>query len=76
MRSDGGAVPCPIYEREDLRPGQVLEGPAVVEELDSTTLVHPGDTLTVSERGLALIEFGGDPEMATAAAGEAKAGSR
>jgi N-methylhydantoinase A len=73
---DAGAVRCPIFQREDLRPGQVLAGPAVIEELDSTTLVHPGDRLTVSERGLALIEFGDAPEMATAAAVEAKAGSR
>ena len=48
-------VDCPIYERSDLSPNDVITGPAVIEELDSTTLVHPGQTLTVGERGLASL---------------------
>ena len=48
-------VDCPIYERSDLSPADVIEGPAVVEELDSTTLVHPGQTLTIGPRGLASL---------------------
>ncbi|MYD94468.1 MAG: hydantoinase/oxoprolinase family protein [Chloroflexi bacterium] len=46
---------CPIYERGDLSPADVIQGPAVIEELDSTTLVHPGQTLTVGPRGLASL---------------------
>ena len=48
-------VDCPIYEREDLSPTDVIEGPAVIEELDSTTVVHPGQTLTIGPRGLASL---------------------
>ena len=48
-------VDCPIYERSDLSPSDVIEGPAVIEELDSTTLVHPGQTLSVGSRGLASL---------------------
>ena len=48
-------VDCPIFERSDLSPADVIEGPAVIEELDSTTLVHPGQTLTIGERGLASL---------------------
>ena len=33
---------APIYAREHLRPGHVLPGPAVIEQEDSTTLIHPG----------------------------------
>ncbi len=38
----GGYVPSPIYDRYRLEPGHRLEGPAVVVELDSTTVIHPG----------------------------------
>jgi len=48
-------VECPIFERSELSPADVIEGPAVIEELDSTTLVHPGQVLTVGERGLASL---------------------
>jgi len=48
-------VECPIFERGELSPADVIEGPAVIEELDSTTLVHPGQVLTVGERGLASL---------------------
>jgi N-methylhydantoinase A len=37
-----GFVDTPIYDRYGLGAGAMIEGPAVVEELDSTTLVHPG----------------------------------
>lgn len=48
-------VDCPIFERSDLAPADTIKGPAVIEELDSTTLVHPGQKLTVGERGLASL---------------------
>ena len=51
-----GFVDCPIYRREDLAPTQRVAGPAVVEELDSTTLIHPGQTLTISPQGIGVID--------------------
>ena len=33
----------PIYDRATLCPGDVIAGPAVIEQLDSTTLLFPGD---------------------------------
>lgn len=39
---DEGTHPTPIYWRETLPSGAVVEGPAVLEQLDSTTLVPPG----------------------------------
>ncbi len=38
----GGLVPCAIYDRYRLKAGNRIEGPAIVEEIDSTTVVHPG----------------------------------
>jgi N-methylhydantoinase A len=37
-----GAVDCAVYERGRLPAGAVIAGPAIVEELDSTTVIHPG----------------------------------
>ena len=52
----GDYVDCPIYDRYALSAGTSLAGPAVVEEFDSTTLVHPGFTVAVDETGNLLIE--------------------
>ena len=35
----GGYVECPIYRRTDLRPGDTIEGAAIVEQMDATTVV-------------------------------------
>ena len=37
-----GFVDCPVYGRSGLGAGARIDGPAVVQELDSTTLLHPG----------------------------------
>jgi N-methylhydantoinase A len=38
----GGFVSCPVYERAKLRAGNRIAGPAIVEQMDATTLVLPG----------------------------------
>ena len=43
----GGAVDCPIYDRALLRAGNRFSGPAVVEQMDATTVVLPGMTARV-----------------------------
>jgi N-methylhydantoinase A len=47
-------VPTPVYDRHRLVPGHRLKGPAVIEQLDATTLVYPGDELVVDE-GLNMV---------------------
>jgi len=44
-----------ILERERLLAGNVVEGPAIIEESSSTTLVHPGMTAKVDPYGSILI---------------------
>ena len=44
-----------ILWRPGLPPGFVVEGPAVIEEPNSTTLIHPGDRLEVSPHGHLVI---------------------
>jgi len=41
---------CAIYEREHVPAGSRLAGPAVVEQLDSTTVVPPGYTVEVDSQ--------------------------
>ena len=44
---DEESLETPIYWRDDLSSGAELPGPAVVQQLDSTTLVPPGAAVTV-----------------------------
>jgi N-methylhydantoinase A len=39
---DGERVPTKIYDRARLEPGALFDGPAIVTEFDSTTVVLPG----------------------------------
>ena len=43
----GGFTSAPVYDRETLGPGHVIAGPAIVEQMDSTTLILAGQTATV-----------------------------
>jgi len=49
LPESGGSTPCPVYDRSRLNPGHRLEGPAVVEQMDTTTLLLPGDVAVVDE---------------------------
>jgi N-methylhydantoinase A len=48
---DPDRLTVPRYDRERLRAGNRIEGPAVVDEFDSTVVVGPGWTATVLESG-------------------------
>lgn len=43
----GGFTVCPVYDREKLGVGHAVSGPAIVEQMDSTTLILPGQTARV-----------------------------
>ncbi len=51
----------PLYRRETLRCGHVLEGPAVIEQMDSTTVLHPGQRLEADAYGNLHIHVGSRP---------------
>ncbi|MDQ2756273.1 MAG: hydantoinase/oxoprolinase family protein, partial [Actinomycetota bacterium] len=51
----GAAVGASVYDRATLRAGDVVTGPAIVTEMDSTTLVLPGHAATVHRSGSLLI---------------------
>jgi N-methylhydantoinase A len=52
----GGAFrDTPVYDRAVLPAGHRLEGPAVIEEFGSTTVVFPGQALEVDPHGVLII---------------------
>ncbi len=51
----GGMVEAGIYDRAALRAGDVVPGPAVITEMDSTTLVLPDHAAEVHSSGSLLI---------------------
>jgi N-methylhydantoinase A len=52
----GKPVRTRIVWRPSLAAGARIEGPAVIEEPNATTLIHPGDVATVTEAGHLIIE--------------------
>jgi N-methylhydantoinase A len=49
------AVPTPVYWRPKLGPGDVVRGPAVIEEYGATVPVHPGFVARVDRFGNLLV---------------------
>jgi N-methylhydantoinase A len=57
---DEGAVRTAVYRRDDLRPGARIEGPAIIEQLDSTVVVPPEDKAEVDGWSNIIIRVGGE----------------
>jgi N-methylhydantoinase A len=55
---DADPVDCPMYHRPSLAPGERIEGPAVIQEYASTTVLFPEDTAEVRRSGELLIRVG------------------
>ena len=53
----GGWQDAAIYARNDLLPGMSFEGPAIVEQDDTTTVVEPGMVTRVDAFGNLLVEL-------------------
>lgn len=58
---DGQLRPTPIYQRDRLLAGHQLTGPAIIVEMDSTTLIEPGWQATVDAGANILIRGVGAP---------------
>jgi N-methylhydantoinase A len=56
MAEEGGNVRCPVYDRDRLKAGHRIPGPAVVEQMDATTLVLPGMSARVDEYANLILE--------------------
>ncbi|RVC83406.1 hydantoinase/oxoprolinase family protein [Mesorhizobium sp. M4A.F.Ca.ET.022.05.2.1] len=48
----------PVYAREKLPLDAVIEGPAILEQMDATTVLEPGDTARADADGNIIIDIG------------------
>ena len=51
----GDWVATPIHDRAVLQPGMAGTGPMVIQEFGSTTVVFPGQSVTVDGHGIMII---------------------
>ena len=58
---DAGAFEAPVYDRAKLLRGNIIAGPAIIEEIASTTVVEPGDTVTVNGFGHLIVQLNSTP---------------
>ncbi|MNF14721.1 hypothetical protein D3C80_2170400 [compost metagenome] len=47
MAEAGGFTAASLYNRDLLKPGNVVAGPAIIDQMDSTTVLPPGYVATV-----------------------------
>ncbi|HEU4825646.1 MAG TPA: hydantoinase/oxoprolinase family protein, partial [Dongiaceae bacterium] len=54
--AEGAHHQAPVLERSEMRPGQEADGPAIILEPTSTTIVEPGWTAVATPRGHLVLE--------------------
>jgi len=56
-----GALPAQVFDRAQLLQGNVIAGPAIIEEAASVTVVGPEDTVEVNALGHLVMRLGVTP---------------
>jgi len=59
IRVGTGSVQAAIWQRGAISPGQIVPGPAIIEQADTTTLVEPGWTARLADGDALLLERAG-----------------
>ena len=59
MFTVGERLATPVYQRDDLVAGQTLNGPAIVEQMDATVIIFPGDACVIDDWGNIIITLEG-----------------
>jgi N-methylhydantoinase A len=57
-QTNGKRISYAIYHRDDFCKEDEFEGPAIVNEHTGTTLIHPGDSVTIGSHGEIVISLG------------------
>jgi N-methylhydantoinase A len=57
LPEEGGYVPCPVYNRALLDVGHHIVGPAIIEQMDTTTLLLSSDVCVVDDLRNLVIEI-------------------
>lgn len=55
VQFENGTNEVTVYDHEQLPPGGEFDGPAVVQADEATTVVHPGQSVSVDDRGTIII---------------------
>ncbi|MSQ70547.1 MAG: hydantoinase/oxoprolinase family protein [Betaproteobacteria bacterium] len=50
-------IPCNVWQRDELSPGYRIEGPGIIEEAASTTVLPPGTSAALDEFGNIIIDI-------------------
>ncbi len=53
---DGKAIDIPVYERDRVPLGATINGPAILEQMDSTLLIEPGTSALVDQIGNMIVD--------------------
>ncbi len=53
-------IKTPVYRRDLLSYKTKVKGPAILEEIDSTTLILPGDLAVLNDKGDLIININKD----------------
>ena len=53
-----GSLQAAVFDRTKLLQGNTINGPAIIEETASTTVVEPGDSVTVNAYGHLVMQLG------------------
>jgi 5-oxoprolinase (ATP-hydrolysing) len=54
--AEGREYQAPVFNRAELRPGQTVEGPAIILDPTSTTIVEPGWRAITNDRGHLILD--------------------
>lgn len=55
VQSPGDPVECDVFSRQGLQAGQAISGPAIIEQLDTTILILPGQAGVVDPHGNLIV---------------------
>ena len=58
VRFDGAVLGCPVYRRELIDVGLTVSGPAILDQLDCTTVIYPGQVGRVDRWKNLIVEEG------------------
>ena len=58
FQAAGHYVDCPVYDRYELKPGHTIQGPAIIEERESTAVLGPQDNGSIDRFLNLIIEVG------------------
>jgi N-methylhydantoinase A len=52
----GEPIMTPVYRRSDIGRGQVIEGPVIIEERETTAVIRPNWTVTLGNDGSVIAD--------------------